>query len=74
MPIFNCACTCGNKFEHFDRSISEPTTPVCPECGAEALREIGAPAVHYKGTGFHSTDYKSQKNLQDRVNYLGTPE
>ena len=35
------------------------TTPLttCEVCGAEASRVLFAPAIHFKGSGFHNTDY-----------------
>ena len=29
----------------------------CPICGAESDRQISIPAVHYKGSGFYTTDH-----------------
>ena len=36
----------------------EPLT-TCEVCGAKASRVLFAPAIHFKGTGFHNTDYGS---------------
>ena len=33
----------------------------CVECGAPCKRLLHAPAIHFKGSGFYSTDYGSKK-------------
>ena len=33
----------------------------CIECGAPVRRVLHAPSIHYKGSGFYSTDYGSKK-------------
>jgi predicted nucleic acid-binding Zn ribbon protein len=33
----------------------------CQECGAPAARVLSAPAIHFKGSGFHNTDYGTRK-------------
>ena len=38
--------------------------PRCPECDGRTSREISAPAIHFKGSGWYVTDYarKDKKN------------
>ena len=57
MPIYEYKCPNGHLFEVFHgMSESGPTT--CEVCGAEPLQRVLHPvAVHYKGSGFYSTDY-----------------
>ena len=44
-------------FELF-HGISEPAPEVCPVCGKGPLTRVLHPvAVHFKGSGFYSTDY-----------------
>jgi predicted nucleic acid-binding Zn ribbon protein len=33
----------------------------CQECGAPAVRVLHSPAIHFKGSGFHNTDYGRKK-------------
>jgi len=33
----------------------------CQECGAPAARVLSAPAIHFKGSGFHNTDYGTKR-------------
>ena len=39
------------------QSISEDPLEKCPECGAPTRRVLHSPAIHFKGSGFHNTDY-----------------
>jgi predicted nucleic acid-binding Zn ribbon protein len=34
----------------------------CEECGAPAARVLTPPAIHFKGSGFHNTDYGTRKS------------
>jgi putative FmdB family regulatory protein len=56
MPIYEYRCENGHRFESF-QSMSEDPISVCPECGAKSERILSAPAIHYKGSGFYTTDY-----------------
>jgi putative FmdB family regulatory protein len=56
MPIYEYRCTNGHTFEIF-QSMSEDSVTECVECGAECERVLSAPAVHFKGSGFYTTDY-----------------
>jgi putative FmdB family regulatory protein len=56
MPIYEYRCDNGHTFEMF-QSMSEDSLRVCIECGAACERVLSAPAVHFKGSGFYTTDY-----------------
>jgi len=57
MPIYEYKCPTGHLFEVF-HGMSEPGPDRCEVCGAEPLQRVLHPvAVHYKGSGFYSTDY-----------------
>jgi putative FmdB family regulatory protein len=56
MPIYEYRCENGHEFEVF-QSMSEDPVSKCMECGAKAQRVLSAPAVHFKGSGFYTTDY-----------------
>ena len=57
MPIYEFKCPKGHYFETFQRMTDDPPE-VCAECGAAPLQRVLHPvAVHYKGSGFYSTDY-----------------
>jgi putative FmdB family regulatory protein len=56
MPIYEYRCANGHSFEVF-QSMHEDPVAECVECGAECERVLSAPAVHFKGSGFYTTDY-----------------
>jgi putative FmdB family regulatory protein len=57
MPIYEYKCPNGHLFEVF-HGMTEPGPGACEECGASPLQIVLHPvAVHYKGSGFYSTDY-----------------
>ncbi|MFP5452201.1 MAG: FmdB family zinc ribbon protein [Thermoleophilia bacterium] len=62
MPFYEYRCnSCGHRFEVLQRMSDEPVT-VCEECAAEAAeRVLFAPAIHFKGSGFHNTDYGTKR-------------
>ena len=61
MPTYDYLCdACGHKFELF-QSINDPLQRKCPACKKLKLRRLfgtGA-AVMFKGSGFYTTDYRS---------------
>jgi putative FmdB family regulatory protein len=57
MPIYEYRCPNGHTFEVFQR-MSDPPVQVCETCGAGPVEKMLFPvAVHFKGSGFYSTDY-----------------
>jgi putative FmdB family regulatory protein len=62
MPTYDFRCTsCRRTFE-VTRGLTDDTTPVCPECGAAAKRVFTPVGIHFKGAGFHNTDYKKKSS------------
>ncbi len=60
MPTYEYRCPKGHEFETFQR-MSDPPVATCPECGAEAERQLSAGAgLLFKGSGFYITDYRSE--------------
>ena len=56
MPIYEYRCSNGHTFEVLQRMDHEPIE-VCEVCGAPVERVFHPVAVHFKGSGFYSTDY-----------------
>ena len=57
MPIYEYKCPNGHLFEVF-HGMTEDGPEKCEVCGAAPLQRVLHPvAVHYKGSGFYSTDY-----------------
>jgi putative FmdB family regulatory protein len=60
MPTYDYLCDNGHRFELVQR-FSDDALDTCVECGARCRRQLHAPAIHFKGSGFYSTDYGSKK-------------
>ena len=57
MPIYEYRCPNGHVFEVFQR-MDDPAPEQCEVCAAAPVERVLYPvAVHYKGSGFYSTDY-----------------
>jgi putative FmdB family regulatory protein len=57
VPIYEYRCPNGHTFELFQRMTDAPAE-TCVTCGAGPVEKILFPvAVHFKGSGFYSTDY-----------------
>ncbi len=56
MPIYEYRCTNGHTFEVI-QSMSDDPVETCEQCGAPVERVFHPVAVHFKGSGFYSTDY-----------------
>jgi putative FmdB family regulatory protein len=57
MPIYEYRCPNGHTFERF-QSMTAPAPEKCDVCAAAPLELVLYPiAIHYKGSGFYSTDY-----------------
>lgn len=60
MPIYEYKCENGHVFEAIQKMTDEPLHE-CEECGAPAARVLTPPAIHFKGSGFHNTDYGTKR-------------
>jgi putative FmdB family regulatory protein len=60
MPIYEYKCENGHVFDVIQKMTDEPLHE-CQECGAPASRVLSAPAIHFKGSGFHNTDYGTKR-------------
>jgi putative FmdB family regulatory protein len=56
MPIYEYRCANGHTFETFQSMADDPVT-ACEVCEAPVERVLSAPAIHFKGSGFYTTDY-----------------
>jgi putative FmdB family regulatory protein len=57
VPIYEYRCPNGHVFEVFQR-MDDPPPETCEVCGAAPVERVLYPvAVHFKGSGFYSTDY-----------------
>ena len=61
MPIYEYRCPQGHVFERF-QAMTAPAPEECDVCGASPIEMVLYPvAIHYKGSGFYSTDYGKGK-------------
>jgi putative FmdB family regulatory protein len=57
MPTYDYRCKDGHEFEVFHK-MSEDGPDTCEVCGKSPVEIVLYPvAVHFKGSGFYSTDY-----------------
>jgi putative FmdB family regulatory protein len=63
MPIYEYRCLNGHTFEVI-QSMSDDPIETCEVCGAPVERVFHPVAVHFKGSGFYSTDYASKAKAE----------
>jgi putative FmdB family regulatory protein len=64
VPIYEYRCPNGDVFERF-QSMTAPPPETCDVCGAAPVELVLYPvAIHYKGSGFYSTDYGKGKKQE----------
>jgi putative FmdB family regulatory protein len=56
LPIYEYRCANGHTFE-VTQSMSDGPIAACEVCGAAVERVFHPVAVHFKGSGFYTTDY-----------------
>jgi putative FmdB family regulatory protein len=57
VPIYEYKCPKGHVFEVFQK-MTDPPVQTCEVCGEGPVQRVLYPvAVHFKGSGFYSTDY-----------------
>ena len=56
MPIYEYRCENDHRFELIQK-FTDDAVSVCEVCGAPAQRVLHPVAIHFKGSGFYSTDY-----------------
>jgi putative FmdB family regulatory protein len=65
VPIYEYRCPNGHVFELFQKMGDAPPA-TCEVCDAGPLERVLYPvAVHFKGSGFYSTDYGRGSRKKD---------
>lgn len=74
MPIYEFVCgECGHEFEKI-LSFSATTAPACTNCGAgNVTRQMGRPAIHFKGSGWYINDSKKGSGKNGSNNPASAP-
>jgi putative FmdB family regulatory protein len=73
MPIYEYRCRNGHTFEVRQAMADDPVS-VCEECGAPVERVFHPVAVHFKGSGFYTTDYARKGNAKPAGESTSKPE
>lgn len=59
MPIYEYRCDqCGHTFDVFQK-FSDPPVETCEKCSGTVTKVLHPAAIHFKGSGFYTTDYGS---------------
>ncbi len=57
VPIYEYRCDeCGALYEVFQKMSDDPLTE-CEACGGAVRKVLHPVAIHFKGSGFYTTDY-----------------
>ncbi len=64
MPIYEYRRQDGSTFEVLQK-FSDPALTEDPETGEPVSRVLHAPAIHFKGKGFHNTDYGTRRRNRE---------
>lgn len=57
MPIYEYRCDeCGHTFDVFQK-FSDAPVETCEVCGGHVTKVLHPVAIHFKGSGFYTTDY-----------------
>ena len=65
MPIYEYRRPDGTTFEVMQKFSDDPLTHD-PETGDPVERVFRPPAIHFKGKGFHNTDYGTRKRNREK--------
>jgi putative FmdB family regulatory protein len=63
VPTYEYRCNNGHSFEVIQRMADDPVE-ACEECGAPVERVFHPVAVHFKGSGFYTTDYGAKSKAK----------
>ena len=63
VPTYEYRCvSCEHQFERFQRMSDDPVAE-CEVCGQAVKRLLFPVAIHFKGSGFYSTDYSKKSSI-----------
>lgn len=66
MPIYEYRRPDGTTFEVLQK-FSDDALTVDPDTGVPVQRVLSAPAIHFKGSGFHNTDYGTKRRNREKA-------
>lgn len=59
MPRYDYKCEKNGHIFEVVQGFNDEAVAFCPDDGSESVRQLSIPHVIYKGSGFYTTDYKS---------------
>jgi|SRR5215213_2860850 len=66
MPIYEYECRkCKAHVEAFQK-LNDKSLTKCGKCGGKLERQISAPAIQFKGSGWYVTDYAGKTTKSDK--------
>jgi len=71
--IYTFRCKQCNETTEVEHSINEPHPTICV-CGGKLRRVFNKPNVHYRGSGYYSTDKKLYEPSSDITDYYDDNE
>lgn len=63
MPAYDYKCPACNDVFEVTRAFGDTSVVCCPSCEVEAKRIFSPVGIHFKGTGFHNTDYRKKSAI-----------
>jgi putative FmdB family regulatory protein len=73
MPIYEYRCRNGHSFEVIQSMADDPVS-TCGQCGAPTERVFHPVAVHFKGSGFYTTDYARKGSAKSADDGASQPD
>jgi putative FmdB family regulatory protein len=73
MPIYVYRRPDGSTFEVMQK-FSDDSLTEDPETGVPVTRVLTAPAIHFKGSGFHNTDYGTRRRNREKAQQSSSGE
>jgi putative FmdB family regulatory protein len=61
MPLYEYVCQKCERRTEVIQNVGERRIRICPHCGGKVKKAFSSPAIHFKGSGFHITDYAKGK-------------
>ncbi len=59
MPAYDFRCKSCDRTIEVTRHARDETPVLCPGCGQQMKQVFHPTGVHFKGSGFHNTDYRT---------------
>ena len=74
MPTYEYKCKKGHRYDCRE-PFGSPREHECEKCGEPASRQLNAPAIAFKGSGWYKTDSRASDNIgTDRNKKKPKPE